>query len=74
MTDAMLQCYHANGSGVARISMWKSLSDVADHVTLMHVAWQRVLATSRTLAQQKVLDLKLNKATMLDLKFVLEKG
>jgi hypothetical protein len=47
---------------------------MVDRAALMHVAWQRVLATSRTLAQQKVLDLKLNKATMLDLKFVLEKG
>ena len=36
-----------------------SLSDVADHAALMHVARQRVLAAPRTLARPKVLDLKI---------------
>ena len=57
----------------ARISTWKSLSDVADRAAPMHVAWQRVLAAPRTLAQQKILDLKIKKTMMLDLEFVLKK-
>jgi hypothetical protein len=69
-----LQCYRANDSSAARISTWKSLSDVADRATPMHVARQRVLAAPQTLAWPKVLDLKIKKSKLLDLEFVLEKG
>jgi hypothetical protein len=51
----------ANGSGVARISTWKSLSDVANRAVPMHVARQRVLTALRTLTRQKMLDLKIKK-------------
>ena len=46
---------------------------MADHAAPMHVARQRVLAAPRTLAQQKILDLKIKKTMMLDLEFVLKK-
>ena len=36
-----LQCCRANESGAARISMWKSLSDVVDRAVPMHVAQQQ---------------------------------
>ena len=38
------------------ISTWKSLSDVADHAAPMHVAWQRVLAVTRTLTRPDALE------------------
>ena len=53
LVSAALQRYRAYGSGAARISTWKSLSDVADHAAPMHVARQRVLATPRTLRAVK---------------------
>lgn len=43
-----LQFCHANESGVARISTWKSLSNVADRAEPMHVARQHVLAAPQT--------------------------
>jgi hypothetical protein len=67
-----LPCCHANGSGAARISMWKSLSDVTDCAAPMHMARQRVLAAPRTLARPKVLDLKIKKHV--ELKFVFKKS
>jgi len=70
----VLQCCRANSSGAARISTWKSLSDVADRAVPMYVARQSVLAVPRTLAWQKNVRFENKKATALDLKFVLEKG
>jgi hypothetical protein len=73
MDGVVLQCCCANGSGAARISTWKSLSDVADRATPMHVARQHVLVAPQTLRAAKSVRFENKKATVLDLKFILEK-